>query len=1562
VKTEAGPLSLFHPPTRRWFADSFAAPTAAQAATWPEIAAGRSTLLLAPTGSGKTLAAFLAAIDRLMFAPAPAPERRCRVIYVSPLKALAADVERNLQRPLAGIAQVAEAMGVAFHRPIVGVRSGDTTQAERAQLRRAPPDIYITTPESLYLLLTSSAREGLVGVEAVIVDEIHAVAATKRGAHLFLTLERLESLRRRHDPGARPLQRIGLSATQRPLEEVARLLGGGTVDAAGEWQPRPVTIAAPPGRKAWALTIEVPVEEEAAAEGQAQDVPPEGPPELPKGHAREVMSKRAPAAARKRARGGLAPAGGRSVWPSIVPRLVEQIRAHRSTMIFCNNRRLAERLAAAINDHAGAELALAHHGAVARDRRQMIEARLKAGELPAIVATSSLELGIDVGAVELVIQIESPPSVSAGIQRIGRAGHQVGAVSRGVLVPKFRGDLLACAAAAPRIAAGEVEPIAYPRSPLDVLAQQVVASVAMDATTVEALLAEVRGAAPFSDLSRETLEGVLDMLSGRYPSDEFAELRPRITWDRDSGRLTARAGARTLAVVSGGTIPDRGLYGVFLKGEPGATMRRVGELDEEMVFESRVGEVFLLGASSWRIEEITPDRVIVSPAPGEPGKMPFWRGDAAGRPFEFGRAIGRLARELATATPAAARRKLTREHFLAEAAADDLIAYVHAQRAATGEVPSDEAIVVERWRDEVGEWRVCVLSPFGARVHAPWATAALARLREARGEQVEGLWSDDGMVFRFPDAEAAPDMSALLLAPEVIEDLVVQQLGQTAVFAARFRENAARALLLPRRFPGRRAQLWAQRKRAADLLAVAGRFGSFPIVLETFRECLREVFDLPALRELLRRIHSRELRVVSVDSERPSPFAGALLFGYVGNFMYEGDAPLAERRAQALAIDTAQLRALLGETSLRELLDAEAIAEVERGLQRLTRPATSADGLHDLLIALGELSREECAQRSAPAAAAEAWLGELVAARRVFAVKVGGEERFAAAEDAGRLAGALGVALPETIPPALRAPVADPLGDLVRRYARTRGPFTSAAAASRLGIGTGPIEHVLSRMAAEGRIVAGEFLPGGAGPEWCDPEVLRQIKRRSLARLRRAVEPAPQAAYARFLLRWQHLGTGRRGRDALLAAVAQLQGAPLLASALETEVLPARVADYRAGDLDALCAAGEVGWLGVAAVGASDGRIALYLAEQMDLLRRPATPVEGELPAKIRAALRERGALFFSDLAPLVGGFEPELLQALWDMVWAGEVSNDTLAALRKRVHGAVSDRRRAPPPQGPFRARRLGPPGSEGRWSLVWPPRQGLLDMAEGAAESETHRRHALAQALLDRHGIVTREAVGAEEIAGGFSAVYEVLKAMEEAGRVRRGYFVDGLGAAQFAVPGAEDRLRALREPPATPEAVVLASTDPANPYGAALPWPERAGTRVGRAAGTAVVLVAGRWRPTSARTRAPWRCSPRRTSRSARGWRRQRRGRCWGCCRRCAGPCSSDRSTGRRRRTRRGCRCSSAPASRRRARGCSPAGRAARADHGSGGGEGSGKKRRPMGSSTASNGAIRARAVSS
>ncbi len=1511
----------------RWFRAALGEPTAAQCKAWPAIAAGRSTLLLAPTGSGKTLAAFLAGLDRLMFSPEPAQKERCRLLYISPLKALAVDIERNLRAPLAGIAAVAQQLGAEHRVPTVGVRSGDTPAIERARMIKTPPDILITTPESLYLLLTSEARAILTSVETIIVDEIHAMVASKRGAHLFVSLERLEALRRAGKPEVARTQRIGLSATQRPLDEVARLLGGAEIDAEGLAIPRPVEIADAGAKKLWDLRVEVPVEDMAklgvpveavveSGEGEDEDMPEATGSEE---HVSKDMSPGAgdapavfvdPARSRKGKRGDAAPAGAvggipqpasladlasgsaaggrRSIWPSIHPRLVALIREHRSTMIFCNSRRLAERLAAAINETAGEELALAHHGSVARDRRQMIEERLKRGELPAIVATSSLELGIDIGAVDLVIQIEAPPSVASGIQRIGRAGHQVGAVSRGILVPKFRGDLLACAAATPHMKAGHVEESHYPRSPLDIVAQQVVAALAMDPWEIDDLYAMIRRAAPFAELPRAAFEGVLDMLSGRYPSDEFAELRPRIVWDRVTGQLKSREGSKRLAVLSGGTIPDRGLFGVFLTGEAGKPGRRVGELDEEMVFESRVGEVFVLGASSWRIEDITHDRVVVSPAPGQPGKMPFWHGDNPGRPIAFGRVIGALSREIAKGGEAKVIEKLREEHGLDEKAAANLRKYLREQAEATGEVPSDQTIVIERYLDELGDYRVCLLSPFGARVHAPWAMAIAARIREDSGAEVETMWSDDGIVLRFPSADGPPEVDVMLIPADEIEDRVVACLGGTAVFAARFRENAARALLLPRRFPGKRSPLWAQRQRAADLLKVASRYGSFPIILETYRECLRDVFDLPALAGLLRQITARELRVHVVDTRTASPFAASLMFAYVANFIYEGDAPMAERRAQALAVDAAQLKELLGEATLRELLDPDAITDTEQQLQRLGghRPASTADGLHDLLLSVGDLTIAEIEARCKPPEAARAWLTSLERERRVFsylpvaALLAAGAEgrteasvpelrRHAAAEDAGRLRDAIGVVPPVGLPRALMESVADAVGDLVSRYARTHGPFTLEAAATRIGLGVAPVRAALVRLAAAERVLEGEFTPGGRGREWCDAGVLRSLKRRSLARLRREVEPVPPAALGRFLPHWQGVMRPRAGLEALLSVIEQLQGAPLLASALDTEILPARIRGYRPDDLDTLCSAGELRWAGIESVGPHDGRIALYLTDQWPLLCRTPRVVENELAVRLRALLATRGASFFADLAAETGAFPADLLTALWDLVWAGEVTNDTLAPLRKIVHGSASDTRRRPAPQGLFRSRRLGPPGSEGRWSLLpRPPVAVPKGMSEGAGAevaaveaapfeltpaqgaallaslgpSGTARAAALARVLLERYGVLTREAVHAEDIAGGFSAVYAVLGAMEQAGKIRRGYFVAGLGGAQFALAGADERLRALREPGESPEICVLATTDPANPYGAALPWPERPGTRLARAAHSRVVLVDG------------------------------------------------------------------------------------------------------------------------
>jgi ATP-dependent Lhr-like helicase len=1404
----------FRPPVREWFAQTFAEPTAAQRLGWAAIARGESTLVLAPTGSGKTLAAFLAAIDRVMFSPSPPRAARCRVVYVSPLKALAVDVERNLRAPIQGIARVAGLQGVAFHVPELGIRTGDTPPEARARMARHPPDVLITTPESLFLVLTARAREILTSVETVIVDEIHALVGTKRGAHLAVTMERLEEL------AGRPLQRIGLSATQRPLDEVARYLGGGT--GGKRWKPRPVRVVDAGAKKAFDLRVEVPVEDMSRL---GESLEP-APGEVVEGPA-SVLSRR-------------------SIWPAIHPRLLELVRAHRSTIVFVNSRRLAERLAGALNELAGDPVARAHHGSIAREQRGEIEDALKAGRLPALVATSSLELGIDMGEVDLVVQIETPTSVASGMQRIGRASHQVEAVSRGVIFPKYRGDLLATAALTRAMKRAAVEETHIPQNPLDVLAQQLVAAVALGERQVDELFVLVRRAAPFATLSRGQLEGVLDMLSGRYPSDEFAELRPRVVWDRLRGTVRGREGAQRLVVTNAGTIPDRGLYGVFLaEGEgPG---RRVGELDEEMVFESRVGEVFVLGASSWRITEISRDRVLVLPAPGEPGKMPFWRADRGARPLELGRAIGRLTRELASQPREQAVACLRDEHDLDPRAAENLLSYLDDQREATGALPDDRTILLERTRDEMGDWRLCLLGPWGGRVHAPWAMALEAKLRRAGELEVETLWSDDGIVVRVPARERPPEAADLLPEPEEIEDLVAQALGSTSLFAAHFREAAGRALLLPRRRPGQRTPLWMQRKKAHDLLRVAARYPAFPIVLEAFRECLRDVFDLPGLLTLARRVRRREIRLVTVDTGTPSPFSASLLFGYVANYLYEGDAPLAERRAQALAVDQAQLRELLGEAELRELIDRDALAETELALQCLGegRGARGVDGLHDLLLRLGDLTLDEVAARvepeprgHAPAMARE-WLDQLLGERRAIAVRVAGEERFAAAEDAGRLRDALGVPPPRGLPGAFLQPEARALVELAARYARTHGPFTVAELAERYGLGPAALLGPLGQLQEEGRVLEGEFRPGGAGREWCGAEVLAALRRRSLAALRRQVEPVGPEALARLLVDWQGLAPAVVGRldgpDALLDVIEQIQGATFPASILERDLLPARLPGYRPEDLDTLTSAGEVVWVGRGPLGDRDGRISLFLTDALALLLRPGGEgPRSDLHDRLREHLTHHGASFFGELLVAGGGgLAGTVLDALWDLAWDGEVTNDTPEALRAFLASRRprSERR---PRIGAFRSRRQVPPSAVGRWSLTPVASEAL---------SSTEKLKALAEQLLARHGVLTRDAVAFEELPGGFSAVYPVLRALEEAGHVRRGYFVAGLGGLQFAQAGALERLRdspgAGRE---GPRGVVLAATDPANAYGVALAWPRGTTTRFQRAAGAHVVLVDG------------------------------------------------------------------------------------------------------------------------
>jgi ATP-dependent helicase Lhr and Lhr-like helicase len=1385
------PLATFTPQVREWFARSFERPTEAQEQAWPVIAAGESVLVSAPTGSGKTLAAFLWGLDRLVAEPAPDGERRTRLVYVSPLKALSYDVEKNLRAPLKGIGGDVS----------VAIRTGDTPQRERQAMLRTPPDVLITTPESLYLMLTSRAREFLVDTEWVIVDEIHAVARTKRGSHLALTLERLEAL------AQQPLQRIGLSATQRPLEEVGRFLAG-----AGR-ECRIVDVGV---RKPLDLKIHVPVER--MSEPDAHDVtdPAVGGMGTAAGGGDLVgtgLGSAEPAAT------------SRSIWPVIYPELLALVKEHRSTIIFVNARRGAERLAVRLNELAAEDpewqerlgggdsvyVARAHHGSLAREERLVVEDLLKSGELPCLVATSSLELGIDMGAVDLVIQVESPKSVTAGLQRIGRAGHGVGEVSRGRIFPKFRADLLECAVVAKRMRDGDIEPTVVPRNPLDVLAQQVVAMTATgDELEVPELHETIRRAYPFSELSRELLDNVLDMLDGRYPSEEFAELRPRIVWDRVADTIRARRGALQLAVTNAGTIPDRGLYGVHLPDG-----RRVGELDEEMVYEARPGQTFLLGASTWRIEEITRDRVIVTPAPGAPGAVPFWRGDGVGRPKELGEAIGAFAREAVEREP----QELATDYDLDQRAASNLSTYLREQRDATRVVPSDRTVVVERFRDEIGDWRLCVLSPFGGRVHSAWALALSARIRDDFGLESDAIWSDDGIVIHLPDSDDPPSAELVMVEPDALEELVVRELSGSALFGARFRENAARALLLPRARPGKRTPLWQQRLKAQSLLEVAKRYGQFPVVLETYRECLRDVLDLPGLELLLRGLHTRELSLVEVETQRASPFASSLLFDYVATYMYEGDTPSAERRAAALSLDRELLRELLGQEELRELIDPDALAEVEADLQRTSERtrAANADGLHDVLRAVGDLTIDDAQARCFEAVAARRVLGELERSRRALTMRIGGEERWIAAEDAGLYRDALGAVPPGGLPAAFLEEVEEPLARLARRYARTHGPFTTREISSRYALDLGPVLRELERA---GRLIRGELRPGGAEREWCDTEVLRRLRRASLATLRKEVEPAEQRALARLLPAWQGVDAappGGAGVDRLREMLVPLQGVALAPEVWERDVLPRRVGAYSPAWMDQLCASGELVWVGAGALGRRSGRVVLYFREDARWLGPP--PFKRERPGEpLHEQIRERlesGAAFWTDLLADLADTEPlELQEALWDLVWAAEVTNDAFAPLRApRLTLAKRERKAG---RRFARRRRPGSPQVQGRWSLT-----GAL-----FADAPSHgpRLRALSELLLERYGIVTREAVLAEGVTGGFAALYSELSNLETLGTARRGYFVEGLGGAQFALPAAIERLRTMRsDEPAGP--LVLAATDPANPYGATLPWPKRA-----------------------------------------------------------------------------------------------------------------------------------------
>ncbi len=1456
-------MDSFSQPVRRWFDDTFPGPTRVQELGWPVLTRGRNALLVAPTGSGKTLAAFLWAIDRLSFgafqtngaaaaaedADATAPESGVRVLYVSPLKALVYDIERNLDAPLAGVRRAARKLGRPVRPVTVDVRTGDTTPHERRRQLRRPGEILVTTPESLFLILGSRAAANLRTVETVIVDEVHAMAATKRGAHLALSLERLAEL-----TGDREPQRIGLSATVRPMALAAEFLGGD--------RPVEVVDASEPPH----IDIEVVV---------------------------PVADMEAPPAAEALGDGEEPPPGSETagLWPSVYPRILEAVSNHRSTIVFVNSRSLCERLAQRLNDLAVGDggdmdgaaedaemgpLVRAHHGSISHEQRREIEESLKAGRLRCIVATSSLELGIDMGSVDLVLLVEAPGSAVRGLQRVGRAGHAVGERSRGLMFPKFRGDLLECTVTAIQMQRGSIESMRLPENPLDVLAQQIVAMCCDRERTIEDLLNVARRARPYRGLTRGVLTTVLHMLVGRYPSEEFADLRPRLSWDHGRGVLTARRGAALLVRMNAGTIPDRGLFTVHL----GPDGPRLGELDEEMVYESRAGDTFLLGAAAWRVTEITRDRVIVRPAPGEPGRMPFWHGDGPGRPVELGEALGAFLRELGRRDRDDARRFLAEEAPLDRYAAANLFAYVDEQRDQTGTLPTDRALTIERFRDEIGDWRVCILTPFGSRIHAPWAMALERRFSERTGVQVQTHWTDDGIALRFADVDSLPPARTFLLDPDEVEDLVTDQVASTPMFASRFRENAARALLLPRNRPGRRTPLWQQRQRSKNLLSVARRYPDFPVLLETYRECMSDLFDLSGLVDLMRNIEDGAIRVDDVETPGPSPFARSLVFAYEERFLYDDDAPAAERRAQALTLDRELLRELLGTSSLKELLDEDVIQAVGEELQGLAtgRGPRHEDDLYDLLRSTGGLTRAEVGAR-APADADD-WLSELERQKRAVEVESGDGTRFwVAVEDAALYRDGLDADLPEGLPRDLLATRPAPLKALVGRFARSRGPFASGGAAGRFGLPQGAVEPLLEALEDAGSLVRGEFRSGVDGFEWCDREVLRQIKRRTLAKLRREAEPVDGAALARFLGRWQGVDQGvasasppaprSRARAAPAAStvpdrtlgrleetVSQLEGLPLSWRTLVDHILPARIPGFRVEMLDRLAMAGDLLWVGRGRLGPRDGRVGVYGRDRFGVLAHglaeqaseaadagdggqaagPEAQWTGGLHRAILQRLETRGACFTFDLVRGVVGAgdwgETEVEAAIWDLVWAGRITNDTFLPLesldkRRRTPSAGPQPRGIPrgwprrpargrPPAGVRRSRAATLAG--GRWSLV----AGLA--APDAAVSDTEWAHATATLLLDRYGVVAAETARAENVPGGFEALYPVLREMEEVGHLRRGYFVHGLAGRQFALPVAVERLRRARRTPGRRGPIEsLAAVDPANPWGAVLPWPQ-------------------------------------------------------------------------------------------------------------------------------------------
>lgn len=1397
-----------------WFRDNFEAATEVQARGWPLIASGQNGLLLAPTGSGKTLAAFLWSLDHLQSNPDLLAQRGFKIVYVSPLKALVYDVERNLRAPLIGLQRTRERLSLESHLINVDIRTGDTSQKDRARMLRDPGDILITTPESLYLMLSSRVREHFAATQLVILDEVHVLAGTKRGAHLAVSLERLSELADQ-DP-----QRIGLSATVRPAKAVASFLGGyRPVEIIDTTMPPKIELSV--GFRDDLLADETSEREEelASAEVDDDDIELELDDDFdldedaPDGSILGALYKKD------------LPSGRPSHLPTLAPKLLQLIREHQTTIVFVNSRGATERLTQTINELAGEDISLAHHGSMSHERRENVEEALKTGTIDAIVATSSLELGVDMGSVDLVIQLESPGAVSRGLQRIGRAGHGVGETSRGILIPKFKTDMIECACVAKLMQEAKIESIRTMTNPLDVLTQQLVSICGQGERGVDELKALVRQSQPFASISDAAFDGVLEMACGHYPSTEFSDLRPHLDWDRERDVIVPRRSALKISQSNAGTIPDRGLYTVRL----GPKGPRLGELDEEMVFEAREGQTFVLGASTWRIEEITRDQVIVSPAPGEPGTLPFWHGSGPGRPYDLGIAIGELLAAVAS-RPVAERATYLRENYPLESqVAADIATLVNEELEATGLVPTHRQVVVERFMDELGDDRICILAPFGTAVNAPWAMALESMLSKEHGFDVQALWSDDGISLTLVN-EGQPletDIDRWLPDPDEIEDLIIEQLSHTALFAGTFRENAGRALLLPRKYPGKRTPLWAQRLKSQKLLAVAKNYSDFPIVLETYRTCLRDIFDIETLKTLLAKLRDRTLSIREVETDTASPLARSLVFDYVAAWIYEGDAPLAERRAQALTLDRNLLRDLLGHAELRDLLDIEAIEEIYRELQAIEpeHQASHPDALQDLVRRLGDLSSDELSERSTSEALDS--LDALAQSRRLIELRITGEPRWVVAQEAGLYRDALGVVPPAGLPSAYLGETERALEQLVSRYARTHTPFTSADVANRFGLRSEQVEPILEGLRAQRLIESGAFLPNGSQREWCTPDILRRIRRRSLAKLRGAVEPVAPAALQRFVLEWQ--GLGRAKSQQLHEVLLQLEGLALPMSELETKILPARLPNYESRDLDLLTSTGEWVWVGAQSLRRKDGLIQFYRSDRLErLYAAPSAYIPpSELHGLLLRHLSERGASFLFNLRSAAQGHRLEdVTEALWDLVWAGLITNDTLSPLRGLAKGSNAKRR----------GRRQTSQNAGGRWSLV--------DSFIFEPASPTERHHHWAQLFLRRYGIVLRDMCKEEPTPIAYGQIYPIFKAMEEVGRVQRGYFIEEIEGIQFAMPGLTDDLRRKPDPNLPPVIVTLSARDPANLYGRVIAWPQTGTSDKAprREAGASVVLIQG------------------------------------------------------------------------------------------------------------------------